>query len=106
MAAGEEGGQARQIDRASEPAVAARRRKPQGWKCMPFIIGSVQYPHQLCSLSLWGRAWSERLIRRITLFYTVGKTHLLFCTHNMLDKDNTGIPTRIIHLMNSVYCSL
>ncbi|RLN04869.1 protein NRT1/ PTR FAMILY 2.12-like isoform X1 [Panicum miliaceum] len=43
MAAGEEEGQARQIDRASEPAVAARRRKPQGWKCMPFIIANETF---------------------------------------------------------------
>jgi len=48
MAAEEEGAKAMQIDcaSASEPAVAARKKKPQGWKCMPFIIGSL-----LCCIS-------------------------------------------------------
>ncbi|OEL16316.1 Protein NRT1/ PTR FAMILY 2.13 [Dichanthelium oligosanthes] len=42
MAAEGEGGQARQIDRASEPVVATRKQQPQGWKCMPFILASQQ----------------------------------------------------------------
>ena len=39
MAAQEEGAQATQIE-------AVRKKKPQGWKCMPFIIGSL-----LCCIS-------------------------------------------------------
>nr|CAB3479216.1 unnamed protein product [Digitaria exilis] len=37
-AAVEEGGQAKQIDHAKEQVVATRKKKKQGWKCMPFII--------------------------------------------------------------------
>jgi len=45
MAAEEEGAKAMQIDcaSASEPAVAARKKKPQGWKCMPFIIANETF---------------------------------------------------------------
>lgn len=49
MAAGQEGGaMPRPAGRASElppqPAASAtRKKKPQGWKCMPFIIGILRF---------------------------------------------------------------
>ncbi|CAO2172503.1 unnamed protein product, partial [Urochloa humidicola] len=44
MAAQQKENLARQMDRACEPvAVATRKKQPQGWKCMPFIIANETF---------------------------------------------------------------